>query len=192
MHWCCICDISYIPIYHNVISIWWQRKLQHKFMICIFYQRRYLVQVMKCWLNALNVFVRHVCSFMLCKHNYLEICKKNYIYILLNVAYFVQFVALWTFWKENVLYTQLQYLYKVIFEIKLTFEMLTVRGQQHSFSTHERMFLWKYQSFWDRKYLAPRGTRAPNLQIHAEIFNLLSYQGQTFAVPCFWTLALVV
>ena len=28
---------------------------------------------------------------------------------------------------------------------ELTFEMLTVRGQQHSFSTHERMFLWKCQ-----------------------------------------------
>ena len=29
------------------------------------------------------------------------------------------------------------------FEVKLTFEMLTVRGKQHAFSTHERMFLWK-------------------------------------------------
>ena len=28
--------------------------------------------------------------------------------------------------------------------------MLTVRGQQHSFSTHERVFLWKCQRFWDR------------------------------------------
>ena len=45
------------------------------------------------------------------------------------------------------------------FEVKLTFEMLTVRGQQHSFSTHERMFLWKCQSFWDRKYLDLRGIR---------------------------------
>ena len=33
------------------------------------------------------------------------------------------------------------------FLIKLTFDMLTVRGQQHSFSTHERMFLWKCQDF---------------------------------------------
>ena len=38
-----------------------------------------------------------------------------------------------------------------IFEVKLTFEMLTVRGQQHSFSTHEWVFLWKCQSFGDRK-----------------------------------------
>ena len=58
-------------------------------------------------------------------------------------------------------------------------------GQQHSFSTHERMFLWKCQSFWDRKYLDLRGTRTPNLRIHAECSNFLSYQGQTFAVPCF-------
>ena len=28
-----------------------------------------------------------------------------------------------------------------IIEVKLTFEMLPVRGQQHSFSTHERVFL---------------------------------------------------
>ena len=30
--------------------------------------------------------------------------------------------------------------------------MLTVHRQQHSFSTHEQMFLWKCQSFWDRKF----------------------------------------
>ena len=34
-------------------------------------------------------------------------------------------------------------LFGILFEVKLTFEMLTVRGQQHSFSTHERMFLRK-------------------------------------------------
>ena len=32
-----------------------------------------------------------------------------------------------------------------IFVAKLTNEMLTVHGQQHSFSTHERMFLWKFR-----------------------------------------------
>ena len=36
------------------------------------------------------------------------------------------------------------------FEVKLTFEMLTVHGQQHSFSTHEYMLLWKCQSFWEK------------------------------------------
>ena len=79
-----------------------------------------------------------------------------------------------------------------IFEVKLTFEMLTVRGQQHSFSTRERVFLGKCQSFWDRKRLDLRGTQTPNLRIHAECSNLLRYQGQTFAVPCCWILALVV
>ena len=68
----------------------------------------------------------------------------------------------------------------VILEVKLTFELLTVRERQHSFSTHERAFLWKCQSFWDRKCLALRGTRTPNLRIHAECCNILSYQGQTF------------
>ena len=73
-----------------------------------------------------------------------------------------------------------------IFEVKLTFDMLTVRGKQHSFSAHERVFLWKCQSFWDRKCLDLKGTRTPKLRINAECFNLLSYQGQTFAVPCFF------
>ena len=72
-----------------------------------------------------------------------------------------------------------------IFEVKLTFEMITVRGQQHSFSTHERKFLWKCQSFWDKKCLDLGATRTPNLRIHAECSNYLSYQGQTLAVPCF-------
>ena len=80
----------------------------------------------------------------------------------------------------------------LIVEVKLTFEMLTVHGQQHSFSTHERVFLWKCQSVWDRKCLDPRGTRTPNLRIHAECSNLSSYQGQTFAVPWFLILALAV
>ena len=60
-----------------------------------------------------------------------------------------------------------------IFEVKLTFEMLTVRGQQHSFSTHERVFLGKCQSLWDRKCLDLRRTRTSNLRIHAECSNLL-------------------
>ena len=72
-----------------------------------------------------------------------------------------------------------------IFQIKLTFETLTVSGQQHSFLTHERMFLIKRQSSWNRKCLDLRGTRTPNLRIHAECSNHSSYQGQTFAVPHF-------
>ena len=75
-------------------------------------------------------------------------------------------------------------------KIKLTFEILTVRGQQHSSSTHEWVFLGKCQSFWDRKCIDLRGTQTPNLRINAEYSNLLSYQGHTFAVPCCWILAL--
>ena len=37
------------------------------------------------------------------------------------------------------------YIFWVIFGVKVTFEMLTVRGQQHSFSTQEWIFLWKCQ-----------------------------------------------
>ena len=79
-----------------------------------------------------------------------------------------------------------------VFWSKLTIKMLTVRGKQHSFSTHERVFLGKCQSLWDRKCLDLRGTRTPNLPIRAECSNLLSYQGQTFAVPWCWILALAV
>ena len=53
--------------------------------------------------------------------------------------------------------------------------MLTGRGQQHSLSTQERVFLGKCQSFWDRKCLDLRGTRTPNLRIHAEFANALTY-----------------
>ena len=81
---------------------------------------------------------------------------------------------------------------QIYFEVKSTFEILTVCGQQHSFSTHERMFLWKCQSFGDRKCLDLRGTRTSNHWINSECSNHLSYQGQTFAVPWFWTPALAV
>ena len=64
--------------------------------------------------------------------------------------------------------------------------MLTVHRQQHSFSTHEPVFLWKCQRFWDRKCLDLRRTRTPNLRNHAECSNLLSYKGQAFAAQCFW------
>ena len=54
------------------------------------------------------------------------------------------------------------------------------------------MFLWKCQSFWDRKCLDLRGTPTANLLIHAECSNHLSNQGQTFAVPYLWKLAVVL
>ena len=46
--------------------------------------------------------------------------------------------------------------------------------QQHSFSTHERMLLWKCQSFWDRKCLDLRGTRTPKPQIFGFMPNSLT------------------
>ena len=50
--------------------------------------------------------------------------------------------------------------------------------------------LVKVSKFLRQKMSRPEGDS--NLRIHAECSNPLSYQGQTFAVPCFWTLALVV
>ena len=48
--------------------------------------------------------------------------------------------------------------------VKLTFEMLPARGQQHSFPTHEHMLSWKYRRFW-QKMSWPRGNRAPKLAL---------------------------
>ena len=52
--------------------------------------------------------------------------------------------------------------------------------------------LGKMSMFWDRKCLDLRRIRTPNLRIYAECFNLLSYQSQTFAIPCCWILAQVL
>ena len=63
-------------------------------------------------------------------------------------------------------------LYSFIFEVKLTLEMLTVHGQQHSFSTHERVFLRKCQSFeTENVSTRMRRTRTPNLRIHAVCYD---------------------
>ena len=68
------------------------------------------------------------------------------------------------------------------FEVKLTFEMLTVRGQQHSFSTHERVFLWKCQRFWDRKCLDLRETRIWGYQL----LNKLKFDHIRTNTPELW------
>ena len=45
--------------------------------------------------------------------------------------------------------------------------------------------MWKCRRFRDREWIGLGGTRCPKLWFHAECSNHLSYQGQTFAVPCF-------
>ena len=63
--------------------------------------------------------------------------------------------------------------------------MLTVGGQQHWFWTHKRMCSWMCQSFWDRKCLDLRGTRTPNLRIHAECSNHFELSGPDICCPMF-------
>ena len=46
--------------------------------------------------------------------------------------------------------------------------------EQHSFSTHEQVFLGKCQSFWDRKCPDLRWTRTPIRRIHIRARHLLS------------------
>ena len=48
-----------------------------------------------------------------------------------------------------------------IFEVKLTFEMLAVRGQQYLFLTHQWVLLWKCQRFRDIKCLDLTGLEPP-------------------------------
>ena len=69
--------------------------------------------------------------------------------------------------------------------------MLTVRGQEHWFSTHERMFLSKCRRFGKRQYHDLKGTRTSNLRIHAEWSNRLSchfcYQMHWLHIGTFYT-----
>ena len=47
--------------------------------------------------------------------------------------------------------------WQMYFDIKLTFEKLPLREQQHSFLTHERMFLLKWRWLRDKNALTWRG-----------------------------------
>ena len=59
---------------------------------------------------------------------------------------------------------------RYIFLSKVNIWNVNCARQQHSLSTHEQVFLWQCQRFWDRECLDLRGTRTPNLRIHAECF----------------------
>ena len=48
-------------------------------------------------------------------------------------------------------------LLRYFFKVRLTFEMLTVRGHQHSFSTHGRVFLGKFQGILGQEMSRPEG-----------------------------------
>ena len=63
------------------------------------------------------------------------------------------------------------YIYVCVF-VKLEFEMSTVHGQQHSFSTHERIFLRECQNIWDKKCFDPGVTWTPTFIPTAEPFEL--------------------
>ena len=71
----------------------------------------------------------------------------------MSTEYVVPYIYIYIYIQRN------KYIY--IYEVKITFEMLTVRGHQHSFSTQDRTFFWKCQSFWEWKCLDMRGTQIP-------------------------------
>ena len=66
-----------------------------------------------------------------------------------------------------------KYVVLIFLFVNMIFEMSTVHWQQHLFLTHERMFLRKSRFI-------------------CRMFYHLSYWGQTFALPCFGILALMI
>ena len=56
----------------------------------------------------------------------------------------------------------------------------------------DSIFLRKRLNFLDRNVLTQEGLNPPNLRIHAESSTLLELPGQTYAIPCFGLLALVI
>ena len=65
-----------------------------------------------------------------------------------------------------------------ICEVESTFELLNVRGNKHSFLTHEPVFVWNCQRFWERKCLDLKGTRRPSLQIHANALTICAIRAR--------------
>ena len=55
--------------------------------------------------------------------------------------------------------------------------MLTVRGQQHSFLTHEQVFLWMCQKFFETENVSTWGGLEPlNFRIHVECSRQVEFQ----------------
>ena len=73
-----------------------------------------------------------------------------------------------------------------IFEVKLTFEMLTVRGQQHSFSTHERVFvLVKVSKLLRQKMSRPEGDSNPQPSDSCRMLQPIELSGPDICCPMF-------
>ena len=73
--------------------------------------------------------------------------------------------------------------HNVFFAVKLTFVMLTVRGNIIHFRLTNGCSCESVEVFETENVSTWEGLL--NLRIHAECSNHLSYQGQTFAAPCF-------
>ena len=72
-------------------------------------------------------------------------------------------VTIWSIRARHFLFHVFEHWLYRYFLVKLIFEMLTVRSQQHSFSTDSRMFFWKCQRFWRQKMCGPERDSKPNL-----------------------------
>ena len=97
-------------------------------------------------------------------------------------------------------YRSIAFLQRIaVFEVKLTLEMLTfnignvnfVRGTAFVLDTWKGVLL-KASMFLRQKMSRPKWDSNPNLRMHVDCSNHLRYQGQTFAVPYFLTLALAI
>ena len=74
-----------------------------------------------------------------------------------------------------------------IFVIKLTFEMLSVYRQQHSFLTYERMFLWKCRRFSQgQKMSRPEGESKPQSSDSCRMLWPLELSGTDIFCPMYF------
>ena len=71
--------------------------------------------------------------------------------------------------------------YRYNFQVKLTSEMLTVRGQQHSFSTHER----KLSKFLRQKMCRPEGDSNPQPSDSCRMLLPFELSGPEIFCPMF-------
>ena len=76
--------------------------------------------------------------------------------------------------------------------VRLTFEMATMRGQQHSFFDSRTDVLDKASTFFKQKISRPRENLNPRYSDSCPVLYQLSYRSLTLVVQCFWILALAV
>ena len=109
------------------------------------------------WYGLLvSILTGPMCKKLVAKWNRLGILCVMHVFTVLEIALAIPLLEIKKMKSNECCFSDCRILVhksSFLFKVKLTFELLIVHGQQHSFSTHQWMFLWKCQSFWDRKCL---------------------------------------